>query len=353
MDEAGYAKEIAALDDNLKKIKGEKAKAENENKRAAALSRQKATEIEVENQLAQLGKERGALQRNFALGTEEVARKQNLANDAARFQIELLGKATLEVQQLTAARQIQLALEDRIRQAGKSGDTDEVARAIAESRQQQQESGTLIAASYEKQRSGAFGASEAVRKYGEDASNTASQIETTMSDAFKGAEDAFITFTTTGKSTFASLTQSILANIERILLKKAIAGIIDFAVGAIGGGGGAGTGISDNSGSIFSATGADIAGRRASGGPVGAGGRYLVGENGPEILSMGGSSGTIIPNGAGSGVSVTVVYNAETGDSKTDSKGDGGNGRRAAELLANKIREVMITEKRPGGILTT
>lgn len=39
-------------------------------------------------------------------------------------------------------------------------------------------------------------------------------------------------------------------------------------------------------------------GARASGGAVNAGGMYLVGENGPEMLQMGTSPGTIIPNGA-------------------------------------------------------
>lgn len=41
--------------------------------------------------------------------------------------------------------------------------------------------------------------------------------------------------------------------------------------------------------------------QRASGGPVMAGEAYTVGEQGPETLVMGGSSGTIIPNGAGGG----------------------------------------------------
>lgn len=40
-------------------------------------------------------------------------------------------------------------------------------------------------------------------------------------------------------------------------------------------------------------------GGKASGGPVSAGGTYLVGEHGPELLRMGSSSGSIIPNGAG------------------------------------------------------
>ena len=46
---------------------------------------------------------------------------------------------------------------------------------------------------------------------------------------------------------------------------------------------------------------------RASGGPVTAGGTYLVGERGPELLTMGSSSGYITPNGAASTINVTVT----------------------------------------------
>lgn len=48
-------------------------------------------------------------------------------------------------------------------------------------------------------------------------------------------------------------------------------------------------------------------GARASGGPVSSGGSYLVGEEGPEILNMGGSSGYITPNHKLGGT--TVVFN--------------------------------------------
>lgn len=49
-------------------------------------------------------------------------------------------------------------------------------------------------------------------------------------------------------------------------------------------------------------------GRRAMGGPVSAGGSYLVGENGPEILQMGGSGGNVVPNHALGGGD-TYVFN--------------------------------------------
>ena len=47
---------------------------------------------------------------------------------------------------------------------------------------------------------------------------------------------------------------------------------------------------------------------RAAGGPVSAGGTYLVGERGPELLTMGARSGYVTPNGAmGNTVNVTVT----------------------------------------------
>jgi len=50
-------------------------------------------------------------------------------------------------------------------------------------------------------------------------------------------------------------------------------------------------------------------GPRAAGGPVTAGGTYLVGERGPELLTMGARSGYVTPNGAmgGNTVNVTVT----------------------------------------------
>jgi hypothetical protein len=50
---------------------------------------------------------------------------------------------------------------------------------------------------------------------------------------------------------------------------------------------------------------------KARGGPVSAGGTYLVGEDGPELLQMGSMGGNIVPNGQiGGGTSVTYNINA-------------------------------------------
>jgi hypothetical protein len=65
-----------------------------------------------------------------------------------------------------------------------------------------------------------------------------------------------------------------------------------------------------------------LAGFRAEGGPVGAGGAYVVGEKGPELF-VPSSSGSIVPNGAmgssgGSAGGVTVNYNIAAGVSRAE-----------------------------------
>jgi len=69
-------------------------------------------------------------------------------------------------------------------------------------------------------------------------------------------------------------------------------------------------------------SGAILAGFRADGGPVGAGGAYVVGEEGPELF-VPRSSGSIVPNGAmgssgGGSSGVTVNYNIAAGVSRAE-----------------------------------
>lgn len=52
-----------------------------------------------------------------------------------------------------------------------------------------------------------------------------------------------------------------------------------------------------------------LTGKRAAGGPVSAGGTYLVGEDGPELLTMGRNSGFVTPNHAIAGGGGTTVVN--------------------------------------------
>ncbi|MFI8667156.1 hypothetical protein ACIGGE_12030 [Qipengyuania sp. NPDC077410] len=104
---------------------------------------------------------------------------------------------------------------------------------------------------------------------------------------------------------FKNIANQIISDLLRIAIRKAI---IQPLAGALFGGGG---GSVDKLFANFDASTFALDGARAMGGPVLAGGNYLVGENGPEIFSPG-SSGTIIPNhalGGGGQLQVEVIAN--------------------------------------------
>ena len=134
------------------------------------------------------------------------------------------------------------------------------------------------------------------------------------------AEDLGLSFTSAfedaivGGKNFGEVLKGLEQDILRIVTRKLVTEPIGNAItGAIGGGGGIG-GIFGN---LFSG----LFGARAGGGPVQAGGSYLVGERGPEIFKAP-SSGTIVPTsqlaGAG-GRSMVIHINPPAGMSRQSS----------------------------------
>lgn len=74
---------------------------------------------------------------------------------------------------------------------------------------------------------------------------------------------------------------------------------------------------------------------RATGGPVYPGQTYLVGEKGPELLTMGSNSGYVHPNGAGGGVTVNVINN--NGSSVKTRSRQGANGPELDVIVDNMV----------------
>lgn len=158
----------------------------------------------------------------------------------------------------------------------------------------------------EKQGNWSLGASEALKNYYDESRNTFQGAQQIATNALKGMEEAFTTFVTTGKLSFKDLASSIVADINRVIIKQQISnalglggsggsgvlGFIGAAVGALGGGTSATAAIAsaapgdalDN----FLALNKNFGGR-AIGGPVSAGGMYEVNEKGrPELLQVAG-----------------------------------------------------------------
>jgi len=97
------------------------------------------------------------------------------------------------------------------------------------------------------------GARSSMQNYIDAAADTAGQTEKLFDSAFGGMTDALTDFVTTGKADFAELTKSILADLAKIAMQKAIAGIASSIFGGFADGGAVGY---------------------SSGGYTGAGGKY-------------------------------------------------------------------------------
>ncbi|EMR4171922.1 phage tail tape measure protein [Pseudomonas aeruginosa] len=86
------------------------------------------------------------------------------------------------------------------------------------------------------------GAEGAFNDYAELVGNVASATRSAFTDAFKGAEDALVTFVTTGKLNFSDLANSVIADLARIAIRQSITGPLASALGSalsgwMGGGG--------------------------------------------------------------------------------------------------------------------
>lgn len=80
----------------------------------------------------------------------------------------------------------------------------------------------LTRANADYQRSAEFGAKSALRTYIEDATNAAKLAERAVTGAFKSMEDALTQFVMTGKVDFNSLANSIVSDLIRIQIQRAI-----------------------------------------------------------------------------------------------------------------------------------
>lgn len=174
------------------------------------------------------------------------------------------------------------------------------------------------------------------------AEQVASKIDIVIANAFDGAASAIADFAMGGKASFSDMVKSMLHDLIKLQAQMAMTeafksvGGSSGILGAIGGfvgslfGGGT-TAAAGNTTPGFSAgdlgSGISLAGTRASGGYVAAGDTYLVGESGPELLTMGGRSGNIVPNSAIGGANVTVnVINNGDGQARSERRNDGRGG---------------------------
>ena len=127
----------------------------------------------------------------------------------------------------------------------------------------------LVRANAEYQRSFEYGAKSALKTYIDDATNAAKRAQQVTVNAFRSMEDALTRFVTTGKLDFRSLADSIVADLVRIQIQRAITLPLANWLGSVIPGMGGGT-----AGAAFPAGSSDLMGTMAnvahSGGVIGA-----------------------------------------------------------------------------------
>ena len=164
--------------------------------------------------------------------------------------------------------------------------------------------------------------------------------ESVRSDLVSGLRDAI-----NGSKTFGQAISGVLNNLKNklldIALDKAISGIGNALMGGKKGGGG-----------IFGGFLSGLFGKER-GGRVSAGGAFVVGERGPEILQMGSKGGNIIPNSqiGGGGDSVVNNISVSVDASGSTVSGSSAGGNELGQQIAVAIQSELIKQKRAGGLL--
>lgn len=171
------------------------------------------------------------------------------------------------------------------------------------------------------------------------------------------ATDTFIDFAFKGKASFGDLVTSILADMARIIIQRNVMGPLMDTLFPKGGGAGGGTNFLSTAvaaargffgfakGDVFDSP---TLFKFANGGAMQNG---VMGEAGPEAVMplRRGADGKLGVAATGGGrMVVNVVVNADGGMS---SDGDGGKMARLGQLIGATVRQELITQKRPGGLL--
>ncbi|MBV6304940.1 phage tail tape measure protein [Candidimonas humi] len=164
-----------------------------------------------------------------------AANAQALANDLIKYSNQLAGMTLGQTskQQLTDQQQISLEILRQQQQYTKqfaSGSIDKSTYDAFTTELQKNLQDRLAAnASYyarlkDLQSSWSQGAIGGLNSYAEDADNVFDGMKSAATNAFKGMEDVFVNFVTTGKLSFTDLANSIISDLARIAIRQSLTG---------------------------------------------------------------------------------------------------------------------------------
>jgi lambda family phage tail tape measure protein len=207
----------------------------------------------------------------------------------------------------------------------------------------------LIQASQDVKKSFKETFGESLKQYYDQLKNFGAQVADSVKGAFQGLEDQLVSFVTTGKASFADLAKSIIADIARIAIRQAIIAPLLGGVGKLFNIPGFANG------GVFAQNGIQ---KFARGGIVDkptmfpfANGTGLMGEAGPEAIMplRRGRDGRLGVEAAGGGGGVNVTVNVDA--TGTRAQGDEGRAGQFARAISEAVKNEIVTQKRPGGLL--
>lgn len=201
------------------------------------------------------------------------------------------------------------------------------------------------------------GAQSALEDYASTAADVAGQTKAAFTDAFTGLEDALVTFATTGKLSFTSLANSIIADIARMQIKAATSGLFQMAASAIGSyfGGSTASGVQSLGGDTSylsnsyntgqASAGFSFGGGRATGGSTAGGTMYEVAERGPELYQSGGRTYLL----SGKDGYVTPAAGGSAGAPTASAASGGGLVVNITNTQGDKVQASAQQSRSPGG----
>jgi TP901 family phage tail tape measure protein/lambda family phage tail tape measure protein len=221
------------------------------------------------------------------------------------------------------------------------------------------------------------GWNNAFTAFSNNANNAAETGKTVFNEMSSTMSNALVQFATTGKLSFKSLGLSMLQTAAKVMADKAVAGMMNMAISAIGSmfGGGGTFGTTSIGGNMTNGV-ANVSTPWAKGGVFSSPSLHeyantvqttpktfafakggVFAEAGPEAVmplsrDASGRLGVKSQGGGAGDVSISIVVNAESGSSETKATGnDKDNWNQFAVRVKGLIIEQITTEKRPGGLL--
>ncbi len=193
----------------------------------------------------------------------------------------------------------------------------------------------LVQSRQELSRTSEFGQNKAFQEYADQIGNQATQVKTAWTNAFKGIEDAFVSFARTGKLNFTDLANTIINDLIRIQIQRSLMGSLNSFMSNympnFGGG---------SSSSVDYRNGSDISSDAASASVP----SYAVGTTyvPRDQLAFVHEGEAITPKGANTGINVQIINNTS---SQVTTKDDGSGG---LQVMINMVKDALAGDVAAG-----